>query len=1020
MTNQEIKNVGQTIAQETQIGGNTAARVGGVVEGIGVALDNKDAANGYYQATISGGTVTVNAPNYLLGSGGNLRIKMPSVGTTASTLTIGNANAIQLWYNGAAVSSDNTWEADEIISVFYDGTRFMASNSQGGGGKAEKILYDNSQSGLASDNVQGAVDELGQKTVIIDSDNIIGNYSNVLGYFFPNSSNVVRWISEKNTRKHRAIPVSGGGYVKVVAGNANAKVAFATSSYTTPTSSSHNSAVPLSATDSTMHSVLANTTNILSIPDDCAYVLVDVTYDGNTIYTPQAVYLGTGIEDKVAEINDLKSVDLLNIHFDGKGTTYAESDKFYAAQGHILKFILKNQDVPYDTITSAQSRFMIYSQDANNVSTTLYRVNGTNLPDKEIVVCVPDDSVCLYIGGRCSRGYRYECEVVDITYEYENTSITENDLYYHLAGNPQYNYRINILLPYQDNAVIKIHPKTISPTYQYELDAIKINNDKTTTGTELITYTTAQADCVVKGDYSYVLMFIKEPNNEEVDKSVLLSEYDIQVEYPKAIKELELEDEEKKWNLIGLSKIANNKAKTDFVVFPNLPMKVRMDIPVWFKVSFTTGNRTNRVDLGTYYSGDIVNFPQGSAGVAVDFKRLDNRGFDGDFYTRQSKFSKMSLTQIGSNDGNIFERNFDNEKNLGGIMATGPQSIQRFPTIVHVSDAHGDGIRLNAAHDYADYILADLVVNTGDNPFFEMTDGVNFVKDIVFSHKTDFANCIGNHDQYTSTLAEVFSLNISPFATDYGYHKSTSSDVTDKCYYYKDLSAQKIRLIALDIYEGIYYKAYRARVSQEQINWFISTLASTPTDYGVIVIMHQAPHTINAISGKENFNDITMDVQTNAIDSNYMQNGKITGNPFGKIIDAFITKGSVSGSYTQIKASSTTSSETISYSADFSNVASGVEFIAYINGHTHRDFIGYVADCENNQLNCNVCSTSPLSQTTGYGNKSDIYRDANGVSQDAFNVYTIDRYNHRLGVCRIGSNLSLNLIDRKVMWYDYR
>lgn len=135
MTNQEIKNVGQTIAQETQIGGNTAARVGGVVEGIGVALDNKDAANGYYQATISGGTVTVNAPNYLLGSGGNLRIKMPSAGTTASTLTIGNASAVQLWYNGAAVSAQNTWEANEIISVFYDGTRFMASNSQGGGGK---------------------------------------------------------------------------------------------------------------------------------------------------------------------------------------------------------------------------------------------------------------------------------------------------------------------------------------------------------------------------------------------------------------------------------------------------------------------------------------------------------------------------------------------------------------------------------------------------------------------------------------------------------------------------------------------------------------------------------------------------------------------------------------------------------------------------------------------------------------------------------------------------------------------
>ena len=118
--------------------------------------------NSYYEATISGGSITVSGSNYLLSTVGEIRIKMPSAGTGASTLTIGNANAVQLWYNGAAVSAQNTWEADEIISVFYDGTRFMASNSQGGGGKAEKISYNNSQSGLAAENVQGALDETGK------------------------------------------------------------------------------------------------------------------------------------------------------------------------------------------------------------------------------------------------------------------------------------------------------------------------------------------------------------------------------------------------------------------------------------------------------------------------------------------------------------------------------------------------------------------------------------------------------------------------------------------------------------------------------------------------------------------------------------------------------------------------------------------------------------------------------------------------------------------------------------------
>lgn len=142
MTNQEIKTVGQTIAAETQIGGNTAERVGGVIEGIGEALDNKDAAVGYYLATMSGSAIYINASSYRLGTGGNLRAKMPAAATTACTLTVGNANAVPLWYNGAAVSADNSWEAGEIVTIFYDGTRFMASNSQGGGGQfgsGEKI-----------------------------------------------------------------------------------------------------------------------------------------------------------------------------------------------------------------------------------------------------------------------------------------------------------------------------------------------------------------------------------------------------------------------------------------------------------------------------------------------------------------------------------------------------------------------------------------------------------------------------------------------------------------------------------------------------------------------------------------------------------------------------------------------------------------------------------------------------------------------------------------------------------------
>ena len=198
MTNQEIKDTGLLIRNEQHIGGNTALRVGGVIEGIGDALNNKDAANGYYEARMSGGSIIVTAPNYVLGTGGNLRLKMPAAGTTASTLTIGNASQVPLLYNGAAVSSANTWEQDEIISVFYDGTRFMASNSQGGGGKAEKIKYDNSQSGLAAGNVQEALDEIDDNIESridlfpsinkVDSSQFVRGYYNRSGNLVSNAS----------------------------------------------------------------------------------------------------------------------------------------------------------------------------------------------------------------------------------------------------------------------------------------------------------------------------------------------------------------------------------------------------------------------------------------------------------------------------------------------------------------------------------------------------------------------------------------------------------------------------------------------------------------------------------------------------------------------------------------------------------------------------------------------------------------------------------------------------------------
>jgi hypothetical protein len=135
-----------------------------------------EALTGYFTcgaSTDKGGLQTKvvdNDHDYIKPSyGGAMKIRMYQVNTYVPTtgnpvkLKIGDETAAELLYNREPVTPGNTWEENEVISVYYDGSVYQASNAQGGRGKAEKIKYDNSQSGLAANNVQGALDATNQK-----------------------------------------------------------------------------------------------------------------------------------------------------------------------------------------------------------------------------------------------------------------------------------------------------------------------------------------------------------------------------------------------------------------------------------------------------------------------------------------------------------------------------------------------------------------------------------------------------------------------------------------------------------------------------------------------------------------------------------------------------------------------------------------------------------------------------------------------------------------------------------------
>lgn len=107
------------------------------------------AQTGYYTCGTAAGTaakvVTVENGNiYKMTLGGHFKVKMTNSNTAASgvTLKVGSETATMLYYNGEAVSASNTWEPGEVISVYYDGTVYQASNAYGGSNKKiEAYLY---------------------------------------------------------------------------------------------------------------------------------------------------------------------------------------------------------------------------------------------------------------------------------------------------------------------------------------------------------------------------------------------------------------------------------------------------------------------------------------------------------------------------------------------------------------------------------------------------------------------------------------------------------------------------------------------------------------------------------------------------------------------------------------------------------------------------------------------------------------------------------------------------------------
>lgn len=358
---------------------------------------------------------------------------------------------------------------------------------------------------------------------------------------------------------------------------------------------------------------------------------------------------------------------------------------------------------------------------------------------------------------------------------------------------------------------------------------------------------------------------------------------------------------------------------------------------------------------------------------------------------------QISITYL-DNSGTIEERNAANESYIKGIMRifTGTladdDSLTKMPTFVHTSDVHGDVYRVRNFLDYADFLNVDAAFITGDLvPMSGLYDNFDYMDEMVDMHDSKTLLCLGNHDARGLSSEQAQGIVLAHTIEKYGLN--TPSYQTYPTNYYLDFDEKKIRVISINQYEAGQYNTNNWRYTQNQINWFISTLANTPTGYGVIVLMHGAEVKIDSVSGKEKF----------------FQGGNVTSyggiKPITEIIDAFISKTTYSGSFEMVTSGAT---ETITISCDFTGVNATTEFICYATGHRHYDGVGYSHDTNNIQLMLNICLGFALYGTASYhyyAEMTNVPRGGKGLTQDAFNLYCIDRTNKEVRIARVGSNM---------------
>lgn len=372
-------------------------------------------------------------------------------------------------------------------------------------------------------------------------------------------------------------------------------------------------------------------------------------------------------------------------------------------------------------------------------------------------------------------------------------------------------------------------------------------------------------------------------------------------------------------------------------------------------LGFKLAEAPNSADfISAYTSNDIyIQYDNANDFSQNDVQDANIIHLDSRLSTIEASLGTTSI--FAFNQPLLYDNLMNQLKRRRRIGNTSTESSPRPLLLGHFSDIHGDEENLKRAKEWCDHYSSylDDVLCTGDL-IYSSWDVYGFDY-WAASGAGSILTCIGNHDTYDGNDwhghggLDAYNRYFAPFISGWGVTQPADAATNGYCYYYKDYSEPKVRLIVLDSME----------MDETQLSWLDSVLTdviANHSDYSVVIAEHH-PFTASKCS---------------VIDCPFSSYQAQELPEFGDLSESVADKVD-----------------------DF--IDNGGKFICFLQGHTHRDIIYYLTN-HRNQL-CVVIDCATNKQNSW--NDSD--RAANTKNQDCLNMVAFDTYSKIVKVVRVGN-----------------